>query len=188
MNHNDVENLPTDNTLRKMIQRKRTSANIGAETLNTINYILPQNLVSLDENESFLKEDKWFSDNIRYTIFTSNKLLQALCASDVIVVDGTFGTVPNFMYQLITVHVEMKSRDTTCYVPVVFTLVNSKRAEVYLDIFKELIKMCGKIGAALSPKIALCDFEQGLIIGLRGALNNVEVKLCFFHLRKSILR
>jgi hypothetical protein len=77
--------------------------------------------------------------------------------------DGTFDSAPSPFGQLFTVHVFFGDKQ----LPAVFVLMESKSAQLYNDVFSELILQAAMKGVTLRPTTVVSDFETGLLTSVK---------------------
>jgi hypothetical protein len=111
-------------------------------------------------NETFLQYDSGVVDNDRFIIFFSTRNKKIFCESKIVLVDGTFWSVPRGFKQLITLNFYLFGK----YFPLIFILMRSKREEDYKRAFCKIVEL-------INPRFEhlIVDFE----IGLKNACENV---------------
>lgn len=184
--------LPNADLLRQRIKRVRKLAQ--TETTSGNMYSMEYELrgaCALFGREPFIKEDKTLENGVRYTFFTTDRLLRVLAMAEYFMVDGTFSIVPSFLTQLVTFHGSIKVKNEVHFLPLAFAITNSKCEDLYNNIMQTLKRLTlpfttGRKG--WTPKKAYSDFEIALINSIRCAFPGISVSLCNFHFGQSLWR
>lgn len=98
-------------------------------------------------------------------------------------VHGTFDIVPNCFRQLLTIHAPLSNDEDAPVVPCLYVLMTSKTSSLYKKTFKML-----KRKIETQPTFIFCDFEIGLVNGLKKIFSESTIKGCNVHLRRIIWR
>lgn len=140
--------LPTYDSIRKTVQRQRTSSNIGST--NTID-----NDLKTDKGEPFIlwdSENDSIDNTCRILILGTKNNLNLLLEFSHWCVDRTFDVAPQLSFaQLFTVHVLLEKKA----LPVVYVLLKNKQKQTYLKLWTKLLE----IEPRLKPISVLLDFE-----------------------------
>lgn len=110
-------------------------------------------------------------------LFASDEVIQAATSTSVLLVDGTFKTVPASFYQLLTIH--CVHYDTQ--LPVIFALMTSKTRILYDSV---LLK-CKSL-FPVNPERIICDFETALQSSLQMHWPDALLQGCYFHYTQAI--
>uniref|UniRef100_A0A915D041 MULE transposase domain-containing protein n=1 Tax=Ditylenchus dipsaci TaxID=166011 RepID=A0A915D041_9BILA len=147
----------------------------------------PKNLQSLEvpkdfqmyQDEVFLKFDGWNGAQ-RVLIFSTNKFLDLLVAEKNIGADGTWGVVPLLFDNLWIIY----ARLAHTFVPVVFSLLTDRKTETYEFVLKKLVEL----RPDLSPTSIAVDFELGEFNAFKKVWSEIQMRGCFVHLQRSMIR
>ena len=118
-------------------------------------------------------------------IFCTTENIRILQRCETIYIDGTFKTCPAPYSQFVTVHGK--------YLGQVFTLamclLNGKQVGQYRQILQYLkYRVRNVTRHRWRPTMAICDFEQALILAIETELPNTRVRACYFHFCQSLWR
>ncbi|PIC43427.1 hypothetical protein B9Z55_004175 [Caenorhabditis nigoni] len=176
------------NTKRSTIYRARRSdpdekvvnngGTVRGKWARSIGWVLILNF-----SNSFLSDDKRFlyhqstTNGLKYVIFATDKGLELLSKSDVVLVDGTFQCVPQPYVQLFTFHIYLNEEVTR---PVVYALLPNKTTFSYKFMLDELKK--SNILVNWNPKMLICDFEIAIRNAFESVFPTIEISGCLFHL------
>lgn len=106
IDHNVLNDLPSDDALKQRVKRSRRKET-GVEVLSGINFVLPNILCEFEDGQLFCIGDYCHEDT-RLLIFSTEQLLNHMCVADMLLVDGTFKVVPSQFSQLYSVHALIK--------------------------------------------------------------------------------
>ena len=159
-------NLPSKNSLSKIVRRKRRAPDEdffesvhntrGEKNLISNNPELDLIVLGTQENIQMLtRYPNWFCD-------------------------GTFDSAP-VGYQLYTIHALLNQ---TATIPLVFCISKSKTEVVYKEIFSTLTENY----SMLNPATVMFDYERAAINAFAQVFPISEIKGCFFHFGQAIWR
>ena len=138
------------------------------------NFDPPKHEIILKQ-EPFLVYDSGYGDNKRMIVFSTPKFLSLLEKSNTWYADGTFNVVPEYFFQLYTIHAE---KDGYVY-PCVYALLPDKRECTYSILLRKLLEL----SPGLNPTNIMVDFEKAPINAFDEHFLAVTSG-CFFHLPK----
>lgn len=187
--------LPARAAMLKRIQRKRRRDEVDyrPDPENAQDFELPERFrtVNVEGNlQRFLLHDEM--DRIppgnvaeranmrRVIVFGTDTMLDQLCSSNTIMIDGTFKVVPKLYYQLFTLHAVRGN----FVIPCLYCLLPNKTQETYQHLF-ETIKL---IRPNFTPQRVVMDFEQASMQAIRAVIPETTTEGCFFHLSQNIWR
>lgn len=177
--------MPNKPAQRKIISRERHYA-LPKEPKVLLNLNIPDDLRITITGEMFLLREVRVGDDY-ILIFSTQNNIRRLAQSGHWMGDGTFKTVPDIFLQLYTIHAPVgKVNDVT--VPLVYSLLTSKKSEVYDQLFINLNELAYEFECELIPKFILTDFEIGAINAFKREFPGAVMKGCYFHLGESIYR
>lgn len=178
--------FPSQDALRRQIKRARRGAT-EREPQAISEIEIPDRLKETISGQSFvLKKEEFDGDTI--IIFSSLQSMIKLCRSDMIIMDGTFKTCPLLFRQIYTLHGLVGIEGQKRCVPLVFTLMTSKREALYRRMLEILQEYCLEYGIDLCPRYVLTDFEMAIINAVRVKLPMASHRGCLFHLGQIIYR
>ena len=180
MGASSVAQLPKLESVKRTIRthKSRSEENCGNPTC-AAEILVPEKYKVTLKQEPFLLFDSGYGDVNRMIIFASQKFFSLLADSRTWYADGTFKVVPEYFFQLYTIHVE---KDGFVY-PCVYALLPDKTTSTYNRLLSKLFE----IQPALDPSRIMTDFEKA-------AINVFEEKFlavisgCFFHLSQNVYR
>ena len=125
------------------------------------NFDPPKYEITLKQ-EPFLLYDSGYGDNKRIIAFSTPKFLSLPPKSNTWYADGTFKVVPEYFFQLYTIHAE---RDgyvyiTLVYLVYVYALLPDKRECTYSSI---LLRKLLELSPGLNPTNIMVYFEKAAI-------------------------
>ena len=180
MGASSVAQLPKLESVKRTIRtyKSRSEENCGNPTC-AAEIIVPEKYKVTLKQEPFLLFDSGYGDVNRMIIFAAPRFLSLLADSRTWYADGTFKVVPEYFFQLYTIHAE---KDGFVY-PCVYALLPNKTSSTYRRLLNKLLE----IQPALDPSRVMMDFEKA-------AINVFEDKFlaiisgCFFHLSQNVYR
>ena len=113
-------------------------------------------------------------------IFFSDTALNDLYLETVWCTDGTFSVVPDPYYQLYSV----SYIKNYIVFPCIFVLMKNRRKETYIDIFRILIELKGRV----APNYLKTDFETASFSAFKEVYPETIISGCQFHLGQAIQR
>lgn len=183
-----ISNLPQRNdvirTLNRVQNRNRPN---NPQSLDDL--IINPPYTTTFNGERFLQFDSRFDGDgedlgDRFLMFYTRNSLEKLCASRIILCDGTFKTVPHMFYQLYSIHGVV--RDFTF--PLVYVLATRKDEHFYTSILNRLKHHALEIHQELSPQYISSDFEISFLNAARVTFPSSTLHGCLFHFNQSLWR
>ncbi|GMR56405.1 hypothetical protein PMAYCL1PPCAC_26600, partial [Pristionchus mayeri] len=172
--------LPSTAALKKGAQRM-------VPALTSANYpYMPQSLTMTRDGLPFLRYNSTSSSQDGTVIFCTSGSLMMMNGNSHWSTDGTFRVAPPPYSQLFVIGVQMGH----LFVPTVFSLLKTKRADAYKEIFDAVSSM-GVINHPsdiLMGECSIYHFERAISSAAQRAFPNVAVKRCLFHLTQTIWR
>lgn len=162
------------------IQNRHRPNNV--QSLADLEIVAPYTMTTT--GEQFLQFDSGAHDDNRWLMFYSRNALEKLCASRMVLCDGTFKTVPSMFYQLYSLHGVV--RDFTF--PLVYVLATRKDEEFYRQILSHLKAHATEISCDLNPQYISSDFELAFMNAAKSIFPNSTIHGCLFHYTQSIWR
>ncbi|KAK0417244.1 hypothetical protein QR680_012901 [Steinernema hermaphroditum] len=158
-----VRNKLTDEALKKHLSAN--SSVLGRDFVSRREIIKAEGFKQ-DTEEDFLLEDI-NEDGLRAVIFMTESGRKMLEKSRDIAFDGTFGIVPQHMYQLVTIHAYIEASS----VPIVYCITNHKTRTLYRRLFEA-------VDARLEqkPRSCMSDFELAAIQAAREVWPEIDRK------------
>ncbi|KAK1936766.1 hypothetical protein P3T76_010201 [Phytophthora citrophthora] len=98
-------------------------------------------------------------------------------------IDGTFRCTPKGYKQCVTIMIYDPS--SRLFIPTVFALTTSSTKPAYRRLLQCTQEM---VGSPLSPKDAVCDFENSLIMAIREFFPTIRIIGCLFHFKQACRR
>ncbi|KAL3853821.1 hypothetical protein ACJMK2_017327 [Sinanodonta woodiana] len=136
-----------------------------------LSFELDEEYLSTAITESFFRQDVIRKDN-RHLIFATDYQLELLNREE------TF-------YQLLTVHIFLKSGEHMKQVPLVFIVMSGKNKKDYKKVFQALLRL---IPRKASVKSFVADFESGIWKALRLVFDNQHITGFAFHWGQAVWR
>jgi hypothetical protein len=178
--------LPSKALLKRQIKRIRKSeSGIPAIPTSINELVIPDSFKRTLNNDNFLAYDSGPEDAERILIFTTAVNLDFLKKSSNWYVDGTFKASPNLFEQVLTVHARTIGGHV---IPMVYTLLTSKKQYVYARFFKILKE--DLMDNQSIVQTVIMDFEKALHNALTIVFVEAKVILkgCFFHFSQCLWR
>ncbi len=173
-----LPNLPPLPELQRIANRKRCKIR-PSEPTN----------IDFDVDESFIPADFLRADircgRSRHLIFATEQMLALLSKSRTWYMDGTFSLVKKPFMQLYSIHVFIKNGEFTKQVPVMFSLMSSKRQVDYEAVFRKINDI---VSRAVRVHEFVLDFEQAVWQAIRTVFPNAVVQGCAFHWSQAVWR
>lgn len=180
-------NLPSKKALTQRIQRTRIKNNekLPPEPLS-LNFEYDRIFCSLD-NEFIVLAD-WYdhSSQERVSIFSTARMFNFICDSEIWLADGTFQTCPKLFYQMLIIHGNLAEDRYVSY-PMIFILMSGKSARLYDKALEMLKQVARNRGKRLHLTHALFDFEKAVSGSFIKAFPNVNFSGCLFHFDQIII-
>jgi hypothetical protein len=151
-----IEKIPTLESCRQSLYNNR-SKTLPKLPLRQRDIDLEGTWTQSTTGERFLLCDDTNDQGQRILIFATDDNLRNLCASELILGDGTFYFCPGLFYQLYTLH---GSVENTVF-PFVFAFLPNKTEVTYQRFFTLLKDATLQRNLVLTPETVLIDFEAG---------------------------
>lgn len=184
MGYDFVTEMPEQQVTKRSLYRHRAkSQGNQREPESSEEVVLEMGMLTMTDGSSFLLKD----DNTggRLIIFSGALGKEALRSKQDFFIDGTFKSCSKQFSQIYTIHADFgSSKNETNIYPVIFALLPNKRKETYIRLFRLLIEAIPE----WNPARVTVDFESAAISALKVVFPAVEVKGCYFHMRKCIWR
>ncbi|PSN39509.1 hypothetical protein C0J52_21142 [Blattella germanica] len=183
VNEEILVKMPDRQNIKRMInlQQNRNRPVVPRSILD-VNINHPYNVTK--SNEQFLLYDSGRENSDRLLIFSTGNNMRLLAASDIILSDGTFKSVPPQFMQLYTVHGIYMGH----VFPMVYALSTNKTQVTYETLYRELKNFSTRNNFELHPRSAVCDLEIANINALRNSFDNVQINGCLFHFGQALWR
>ena len=180
MGSSSIAQLPKLESVKRIIRmhKSKSEENYGNPTCAAEIIIAEKYKVTV-KGEPFLLFDSGFGDVNRIIIFANPKFFALLSESETWYADGTFKVVPEYFFQLYTIHAE---RDGFFY-PCVYALLPDKAGSTYNRLLSKLLE----IQPQLDPSTIMTDFEKAAINVFEDKFLAV-ISECFFHLSQNVYR
>jgi len=114
-------------------------------------------------------------------MFSTEKNLQFLTASDFILMDGTFDSCPSLFLQIFVII----GKKNNVHVPLVYFLLPGKTPRGYELALRKLTSF---LPATYAPQFVHVDFEQSIHIAMSKVWPSTTIKGCQFHLEQAWFR
>lgn len=184
VHENVVCQLPSKDTIRRMVRRVRNEAGVPAIPRDIENLVIPPEFRTIKINDQECQFLKYDSEQTilpgRMLIFSTATNLNILTRSHKWYADGTFSVTPNLFYQLYTIHAEHGGT----IIPLVYAVLPNKTKATYMKLLEELENMC----PGLRPTHLLVDFEIAAIQAFKDRYHEIEISGCFYHLAQNVWR
>lgn len=116
--------------------------------------------------------------------FATDSMLDYLCKSPFLIMDGTFRVSPSLFSQLYTLHGQYRG-GIFCFM---YLLLPNKRKETYEEALRLIKDSARRYGKVFNPMKFILDFENAMILALRSQFPSASIKGCLFHFTKAIWR
>lgn len=179
-----VMSLPERNDLIRNIYRIQNKNR--PENVNLLENLIIQPPYDRTRNgELFHQYDSGIDeDGDRFLLFYTEKNMERLCGSRIILCDGTFRVVPSMFFQLYSIHGVVQGYTF----PLVYCLSTRKTESFYTRMLNQLISHANQLNLQLNPDIVMSDFELAFINAATICFPNSQIKGCLFHFTQSIWR
>ena len=122
------------------------------------------------------------SEGSRIIVFGTDDSLSRLCASDIVLMDGTFKVCPRVFYQLYVIHSHMCGT----VLPELFCLLPDKKAATYHRLLSLPITKCAERGYCFKPATIIVDFQLAVHNVVRTLFPASSLKGCLFHFGQAL--
>ena len=175
-----IAKLPNLDSVKRTIRNCKNIAQVSCGAPNSPAEILIPPLYKLTlKQEPFLLYDSGYGDKNRMIVFSNPSFLSILQKSNTWYADGTFKVVPEYFFQLYTIHAEMDGYIFPC----VYALLPDKRESTYSKLLRKLLE----IQPDLNPMNIMVDFEKAAIKSFEDNFLSI-ISGCFFHLSQNVFR
>ena len=116
--------------------------------------------------------------------FATQQMLERLCDSPFVIMDGTFRVSPLLFTQLYTLHGQYRG-GIFCFM---YILLPNKRRETYEEVLRLIEVSARRIGRSFQPIKFLLDYEEAMILALRSHFPSASIKGCLFHFTQAVWR
>lgn len=189
--------LPERESLKRCARReRRKNAPANPKSIDDLEEI-PELYRKTCDGDNFLLYDSRAHDELpgsRVLIFSTRRNIEVLGECRDWYVDGTFKVCPTLFTQLFTVlggvpAVPGDHDSATVPLPLAYALLSSKREVEYRTVLDAINNASEEYGIEeLDPTNIHSDFETAIINAVSGAFPEVNIDLCYFHLKQSAYR
>ena len=116
--------------------------------------------------------------------FATDKMLECLCLSPFVIMDGTFRVSPSLFTQLYTLHGQYRG-GVFCFM---YLLLPNKRRETYEEVLRLVKDSARRMGKVFNPTKFILDFEEAMMLAIKSNFPSSIIKGCLFHFTKAIWR
>lgn len=179
-----VTEMPAEMTTKRVLYKQRCkSQGSQAEPDKRDDVVLSEEFLKMKDGSSFLLADDKSGERIM--IFSGTVGKEGLASCEDFFMDGTFKSSSKQFAQIYSIHADYGSTyDETNIYPVAFALLPNKKKETYVRLFQLLHKGIPN----WTPRRVNVDFEAAAIMALKEVFPTVEVKGCYFHMKKCLWR
>ena len=111
-------------------------------------------------------------------------MLERLCASPVVIMNGTFLVSPLLFSQLYTLHGEFRG----AIFPVMYVPLPEKTRETYEAVVSLIVQEANRINCEFIPDTFLLDFELAMMSAIRSVFPSSRIQGCYFHFTQALWR
>lgn len=129
-----------------------------------------------------MRFDSEIDDPDRFIMFYTISALGKLCASRMVLCDGTFKTVPTMFYQMYSLHGIVHEHTF----PLIYMLTNTKNEAFYINMLQQLKSHAENLNVQLEPQYISSDFEIAFINAARTVFPNAVIHGCLFHFTQNL--
>ena len=174
--------LPKWNSLQAIVKRARRCPDSSPCHLKSqrADYVLPGEAKTTVDDKDFLLYDDPGNDK-RIICWGTQRNVDVLSATDVIMCDGTFWVTPKIFYQMYNFHSCLATHKS---LPMIYSLLPDKKKNSYLKLANILLEKCGN----LCGVVILLDFEIGAVNAFKEVFPLAIIKLCYFHVCQNIYK
>lgn len=186
----EIANVHDEEVQSKMPERNNIIRNINRRQ-NRRRPLNPQSLVDLQisppythtlNGSRFLQHDSGVDDPERFLVFFTDRSLERLCISRIMICDGTFKVVPNEFYQLYTIHGAFMDHVFT----LIYCLTTTKNQIFYNNLLNLLKIRAQERNMPLEPQYINSDFELAFMSAASNVFPNSVIHGCNFHFGQAI--
>lgn len=194
-----LANIPTNERPLHNPMNPRALTEQGNRAGRVHNVVNPENL-DFELNMEFLDKNEDIPDNFfrgdirvvraRHMMFASDAQLKLLKKAKILYFDATFKVAQKPFYQLLSVHVFIKSGEHIKQVPVAFFMMSRRRRIDYEAVIKKIFQLCDN----MAVQQVVADFEAALWAAVKNVLIKTKkikpkkLKGCLFHFNQSVFR
>lgn len=213
-----IANLPERENLKKSVQRERKKTTPSNPKRLVDLGDIPEKYRRTLSGDNFLLYDSKAHEEIpegRVLVFATKRNIQVLRECEDWYVDGTFKVSfcyfemtfllsssiilfvqvsPNIFTQLFTIlggvpRIPGDATSEKVPLPLVYALLSSKEEEQYTAVLDAVLSAADDYRIEeLRPENVMSDFELAIINAITAAFPDVNVQLCYFHLKQSSFR
>ena len=134
------------------------------------------------DGRKFLQIDDGTSNRILG--FSTDELMECLCAGENIFMDGTFSTVPEIFSQLYTLHTFHRGQ----MIPVAYFLLPDKEKDTYKRMLNLLRSYAASLAFIFRPRCFYLDFEIGMLKAIEEVFPQAERRGSLFNFSQCLWR
>ncbi|CAF4823862.1 unnamed protein product [Rotaria socialis] len=176
-------NFPLPKAVVRTIYRHR--ANMFPPLPNDQTFEIPKQFSQTKRRESIIIYDGYKKKyDGRLLLFSTNELLQQLCETELILVDGTFASAPIGFEQLVIIMGNINGEG----VPLVWALTSNRKQQTYDKIWSEIINWSLKKESRMKVKRFILDFEAAQRNSIERHFVGAEITGCWFHFCQCLYR
>lgn len=179
-----VTEMPAQLTTKRDLYRQRCrSQGNQAEPEKREDLVLEEEFLNMKDGSSFLLADDKSGERI--IVFSGNIGREGLKCYEDFFMDGTFKSSSKQFSQIYSIHADFgSSTEETNIYPVAFALLPNKKRETYVRLFRLILEVIPN----WTPRRVNVDFETASISALKEVFPSVEIKGCYFHMKKCLWR
>ena len=117
-------------------------------------------------------------------IFATDKMLERLCNTNTLYMDGTFSSCPRLFYQLFTINIYIGDQQF----PAIYALLPGKSRNIYNRLFLLIKEELQNKSLTSYPNRVMIDFELALLQSVQLHFPQVDLSGCYFHFHKCLYR
>ncbi|CAF1942855.1 unnamed protein product [Rotaria magnacalcarata] len=168
-------NFPLPKAVVRTIYRHR--ANMFPPLPNDQTFEIPKQFSQTKRRESIIIYDGYKKKyDGRLLLFSTNELLQQLCETELILVDGTFASAPIGFEQLVIIMGNINDEG----VPLVWALTSNRKQQTYDKIWSEIINWSLKKESRMKVKRFILDFEAAQRNSIERHFVGAEITGCCY--------
>lgn len=179
-----VTEMPAQLTTKRVLYQQRNKVNGNQlEPEKRDDVLLDEETLKMRDGSSFLLTDDKSGERI--IIFSGTSGREGLASCQDFFMDGTFKSSSKQFSQIYSIHADFgSSTEETNIYPVAFAFLPNKKKETYLRLFQLILQAI----PSWTPRQVNVDFEAAAISAMKEVFPTVEVKGCYFHMKKCLWR